>query len=254
VEESTSDNLQTAEKHYQQGYRWFEAGEWKLALEELKLCLKHDPLRRKYSRFYSRIAAELIAHHYRQAAEELQREGRFAEAIDGLRRVLRLKINPREFRRLIRQTKQLQRWLTAVYEQACELLAQEKLTKAKRKALELLEQAPQWTEAQTLLARIEQREQAQELYAQGAKLYRANHYEEARRLLEQSLVLDRNYSAPRVLLERMSQELITTDYEPEPEPAPSLPLEESVLLLEEAAEVPIADGRPAEKHGSGGKG
>lgn len=241
------DSLQAAEEHYQQGYRWFGDGKWELALEELKLCLKSNPWKRKYSRLYSRVAAQLIARHYQQVAEELLFAGRFAEAISSYRRVLKLKIDSGKFRRLIRQTRQLQRGLMLMYEQAGELLIQEKLTKARRKVLELLKQTPQWVEAQTLLARIEQREQAQELYAQGTKLYRAGHCEQARRLLEQSLGLDRDYSAPQGLLGRINQELTKRDYTPKPELTPGNPLEESVLMLEEAAEVSLADNGLAKK-------
>jgi tetratricopeptide (TPR) repeat protein len=233
--------MQTAEKHYKEGQRRFNAGEWELAHEELMLCLKHDPWKRKYSRFYSQIAARLIARHYRQEAEELLLQGRFSDAITSYRQLLKLKINSRECKRLIHQTKRLQQSLRAVYEEAHELLVQEKLTKARRKVLELLEQIPKCEDAQTLLALIEKREQAQELYAQGSKLYREGRYEEARRLLEQSLALDREYSTPQMLLERVNHELGRGGSDLRPEPEHGMPLEESILLLEEVAEGALHD-------------
>ena len=229
--ESMSANAQLAEEHYQQGYHRLKAEEWELALEELRLCLKLNPLNRKYSRLYVQIAAHLIARHYQQVAEGFQLQGRFDEAINSYLHVLKLNIYPKHFKRLIRHSKQLQQEVMNMYEQAGELLTQEKLTKARRKAEELLEQTPRWLEPQALLRQIQQREQAQALYTQGYNLYRDGRYEEAHRFLKKSLALYKDFSAPQTLLERIKEKSGHGV-----ESTSGLPLEESILLLEDGAE------------------
>ncbi len=232
------DGPANIKEHYKQSYRSFKAGEWEQALAELRLCLKQNPLKRKYSRLYSQIAAQLIAQHYQQEAETLHLQGRFAELINNYQRAVHLKIYPRHFRQLIRQTRQFQQWVMDMYQQAGDLLTQEKLTKARRKAQELLEHTPQWLEPQKLLAKIEQREQAQDLYTKANSLYRDGKYEDARWLLEQSQELDQDYSAPQVLLSRIKEKLGQPEHQIIDAAAEhSLPLAESVLLLEEGAEI-----------------
>ncbi len=230
-----SNSQQAAEEHYNRGYSCFESGEYEPALKELTLCLEINPLKRKYGRFYSKIAAELLALHYHHLAQTYILQGRFAEVIKNYHRLLQLGIYPRKFKRQINYCKKFQQSVMSIYKEACELLAQEKLTKAKRKALEVLEHTPHWLVPQKLLRRIEQRDEAQDLYAQGFTLYKNGKHEEARRLLKQSLALDKDYSAPQVLLDRIKEKLPRRDYNQRHEQI--LHLEESVLLLEDEAEV-----------------
>ncbi len=254
------DGSPNIDELYKLSYSSFKAGEWNRALEELTLCLRQNPLKRKYSKLYSRIATQLIAQHYREIAETLYLQGRFNEAINNYQRAIGLKIYPRHFRHLIRQTRQFQQWIMDIYQRANELLVQEKLTKAKRKVQELLEHTPQWLEPQYLLAKIERLEQAHELYHQANSLYKDGKYEDARWLLEQCLELDKEYADPQLLLYRVREKLEQQYYQDQDQgiaqyvdqnideasaPAPAaaaekdhgLALGESVLLLEEGAEV-----------------
>jgi tetratricopeptide (TPR) repeat protein len=235
------DDPTAIEEYYKRGRHRFDAGELESALEDLMACLQYKPCKLRYSRLYSKIAAQLIARHYKVVAEEQKAHGWFTQAIQGYQQAIRLKINVKEFKRLMHQAKKLRTRLSTLYDQACELLAQEKHTKAKRKAVELLEQVPQCEEAQKLLRLITQREQAQELYAKGSQLYRTGCYEDARRVVKQSLNLNKEYSASQMLLDQINQELINNDNDLTMEPVKVIPLADSILLLEEDAEVYIKD-------------
>jgi tetratricopeptide (TPR) repeat protein len=263
------DSMSNIENHYKQSCNSFKAGEWEQALEELMICLRQNPLKRKYSMLYNRIAAQLIARHYQEAVETLYLQGRFDEAINNYQRVISLRISPRHFRQLIRQARQIQQSIMNLYRQANELLDQEKLTKAKRKAQELLEYTPQWLEPQHLLAKIEQCEQAHDLYHQANSFYRDGKYEDARWLLEQCLELDKNFTGPQLLLHRVKEKLEQQNYQVKDrgigqafaqkidqcldktaataEYDHGLALEESVMLLEEGAEVRHVDEAPPKR-------
>jgi len=239
VGECAPNSRQIANEHYERGYRLYKAGKWELALQEAKLCLSYDPLNRKFSRLFTKVAAHKIATHYKQIGEELKAQGRFAEVIEGYQKVLQLKIQRRTFRRLIKSAKRQQRQFQATYTEAKELFNQEKYTKAKRKALSLLKQAPYSEMAKSLLADIERWEQAQELYTQGARLYREGNYGGACEKLEQSIALEGSFSASKMLLDKVKQQQIKEEYGLVASEEGEKRLEESVLLLEEAAEVPL---------------
>lgn len=235
MNKSETNSSPSAEEYYKRGRNHFASGECEPALRELTLCLEINPLKRKYSRLYSQIAAELLARHYEHLTQGYMLQGRFAEVIENYHRLSQLGIYPKKFKHQINQCKKLQQLIMTTYEEACELLAQEKLTKAKRKTQEVLEQTPHWLEPQKLLQHIEHREEAQDLYAQGVNMYKEGKHEEARWLLEQSLALDNDYSAPQALLDRIKKEYAQHDYDQKSEQV--FHLKESVLLLEDGAEV-----------------
>ncbi len=251
MQEHISQKQNTIEEKYRRAHHWIKAREWTLALEELDQCLLGNPYKRKYTQLYSKVARHIITNHYKKLGEQLINKGFFEEAIKNYEYVLGLDVDQKLFKPLVRQAKKLHHEFKSIFKQASELFNQEKLTKAKRKIIEFLENAPECPHAQELLKQIETREHAKELYTKATKLYRDGEVQQAKKVLEASLSYDKHYSAPQVLLDRIDQELIKEDVELAQyeitskefqELADNNPmfLEDSILLLEEAAEIPIS--------------
>ncbi|MBI5787873.1 MAG: hypothetical protein HZA78_03335 [Candidatus Schekmanbacteria bacterium] len=222
---------------FQQSRNFADEGNWDKALEKLRLCLTQEPENKKYQKLFEEVTFNQKIQRKMEEGEELERQGFYQKAIgvyneasDGKSFYSKqLKANLKRASEAIDQFEEL-------VKQAQHLYQQEKYTKAKAVAQQIVDKVPHHHPSRELIQRIDNKEKAQMLYGEAMALYKRALFDSALKKIMLCLQTDPDFDAARLLLSKIGASQACENYQMDDSMKKKTKLQETIYWLESSIE------------------